>query len=156
MIQTNRYGPVRIRYVAFSGLKQNSNRSLNLNLAQTLVIHIFQSITRIITNNIPLESLKHVESNSAIISHSFSIQIESIFKLNQTYLLAYLIHIFCSVHPKNSNWLSLESSNHIEHHRIKKFQSWYVLTLCAFKSIQITNLIIIWILEFILEWFQLL
>jgi hypothetical protein len=34
-----------------------------------------------------LESLEHVESISAIIIHSFSIQIESIFKLNQTYLL---------------------------------------------------------------------
>jgi hypothetical protein len=34
----------------------------------------------------------------------------------------------------------LESSNHVEHHRTKKLQSWYVHTLCAFKSIQITNL----------------
>jgi hypothetical protein len=70
-----------------------------------------------------LESLEHVESNSALIIHSFSIQIESIFKLNQTHLLAYLIHIFCSVHPKITNLLSLESSKHVEHHRIKKRQS---------------------------------
>jgi hypothetical protein len=50
-----------------------------------------------------LESLEHVESNSALIIHSLSIQIKSIFKLNQTHLLAYLIHIFCSVHPKITN-----------------------------------------------------
>jgi hypothetical protein len=47
-----------------------------------------------ITNNISLETLRHVESINAIIFHSFGIQIESIFKLNQTYLLTYLNHTF--------------------------------------------------------------
>jgi hypothetical protein len=51
-----------------------------------------------------MESLEHVESISALIIHGFSIQFESIFKLKQTLLLAYLIHIFCSVHPNFSNW----------------------------------------------------
>jgi hypothetical protein len=34
-----------------------------------------------------MESLKHVESISALIIHRFSIQFESIFKLNQTHML---------------------------------------------------------------------
>jgi hypothetical protein len=34
-----------------------------------------------ITNNIPLESLEHVESISTIINHGFRIQTESIFKI---------------------------------------------------------------------------
>jgi hypothetical protein len=70
---------------------------------QTLINHIFWFIGPKITNNISLETLRHVESISAIIFHSFSIQIEVIFQLNQTYRLAYLIHIFYSMHPKITN-----------------------------------------------------
>jgi hypothetical protein len=70
---------------------------------KSLEIHIFWFLGPKITNNIPLETLEHVESISAIIFHSISIQIEVIFKLNQTYLLAYLSHIFCSTHPKITN-----------------------------------------------------
>jgi hypothetical protein len=50
-----------------------------------------------------MESLEHIESNSSLICHRFSIQFETIFKLNQTPLLTYLNHIFCSVHPKFTN-----------------------------------------------------
>jgi hypothetical protein len=49
----------------------------------------------------------------------------------------------------------MDSSEHVEHFRIKKHQSWYVHKLGAFKSIQITTLIIILILKMIFEWFQL-
>jgi hypothetical protein len=50
---------------------------LNLNSIQTLEIHIFCFITRKIANNMSLETLECVESNSAIIIHKFSIQVES-------------------------------------------------------------------------------
>jgi hypothetical protein len=79
------------------------NENLNLNSIQTLINHIFCFIGPKITNNIPLETLQHVESISALIFHSFSIQIESIFKLNQTYLLVCLIHNVCSKCPKITN-----------------------------------------------------
>jgi hypothetical protein len=89
--------------VAAPDLKQDSNRNLNQNSSKPLEIHIFRTMSPKITINIPLESLEHVESISALIIHMFSIQFESIFKLNQTHLLAYLIHIVCSVHPKITN-----------------------------------------------------
>jgi hypothetical protein len=63
----------------------------------------FKSVDPNSTNFMSLESLQSVESISAIKSHSFRIQIEFIFKLNQIYLLLYLIHIFCSTHPKITN-----------------------------------------------------
>jgi hypothetical protein len=56
-----------------------------------------------------LESLEHVESISALIIHSFNIQFETIFKLSQTHLLAYLNHICCSDYPKIANNMSLDS-----------------------------------------------
>jgi hypothetical protein len=56
-----------------------------------------------------LESLELVESISALIIHNFSIQFETIFKLNQTHLLDYLNHIFCSVDPKIAINMSLVS-----------------------------------------------
>jgi hypothetical protein len=42
--------------VAAPDLKQDSNRNLNQISIQSLEIHNFQSITRKIANNIPLES----------------------------------------------------------------------------------------------------
>jgi hypothetical protein len=51
----------------------------------------------------PLETLECVKSISAEKLHIFSIQIESIFKLNQTYLLVYLIRISCFEYPKITN-----------------------------------------------------
>jgi hypothetical protein len=54
-----------------------------------------------------LESLELVESISALIIHNFSIQ--TIFKLNQTNLLDYLNHIFCSIDPKIAINMSLVS-----------------------------------------------
>jgi hypothetical protein len=49
----------------------------------------------------------------------------------------------------------MDSLELVEHFRIKKHQIWYVHKLGTFKSIQITTLIIIWVLELILEWIQL-
>jgi hypothetical protein len=49
----------------------------------------------------------------------------------------------------------MESYEHVEHFRIKKYQSWYMHKLGTFKSIQITTLIIIWFLKMILGWIQL-
>jgi hypothetical protein len=56
-------------------------------LAAYFLIHRKSYTTQIWTNNMSMESLGSVESISAIKSHSFSIQIELIFKLNQIYLL---------------------------------------------------------------------
>jgi hypothetical protein len=82
MIRPNRYGPVRTRHVAVPIQIRFSNQIC----AKSLEIHNFCSVTQNLTNNIPLETLEHVESNSALIIRSFSIQFETIFKLNQTYL----------------------------------------------------------------------
>jgi hypothetical protein len=49
----------------------------------------------------------------------------------------------------------MDSSKYVEHFRIKKHQSWYVHKLGTFKYIQITTLIITWILKIILKWIQL-
>jgi hypothetical protein len=68
----NQYGRIKMRHVAAPDLKQDSNRNLNQISIQSLEIHNFQSVTQKITNNIPLETLRHVESNGAIIFHSFS------------------------------------------------------------------------------------
>jgi hypothetical protein len=62
--------------------------------------HIFRSITRKITNNIPLESLEHLESSSVTISYILWVQLETIFKLESNLLLTWLIHILSSVNPK--------------------------------------------------------
>jgi hypothetical protein len=50
-----------------------------------------------------MESLEYVESISALILHSFSTQIEIIFKSSQTFLLACLNHIFWFKCPKIMN-----------------------------------------------------
>jgi hypothetical protein len=89
--------PVRASKNAPRGCSDSNSiqiRFSNQICAKSLEIHNFCSVTRNLTNNIPLETLEHVESNSALIICSFSIQFETIFKLNQTYLLASLIHIF--------------------------------------------------------------
>jgi hypothetical protein len=103
IICLNRNQPIRHRHVVTPDLKHNSNRILNQISIEILKIHIFWSVTQKITNNMSLESLRHIESISAIIFHRFSIQFENIFKLNQTLLLAYLFHIFCFKCPKITN-----------------------------------------------------
>jgi hypothetical protein len=62
--------------------------------------HIFRSITRKITNNIPLESLRLLESSSTIKSYILWVQIETNFKLGLNLLLVCLIHTLSSVNPK--------------------------------------------------------
>jgi hypothetical protein len=145
-IRPNRYAPIRIDHVATSDLKRIRFRISNQIPFQSCKIHIFRFISPKIANNIPLESLGHLESSSTIISYILWVQFESIFRIKSNLRLTCLIHIFYSVYPKITNLLSLESSNLVEHHRIKKIQIWYVHTLCALKFVQITNLIIVWIL----------
>jgi hypothetical protein len=50
-----------------------------------------------------LESLGSLESSSTIKSYILWVQFETIFKLGSNLLLAGLIHIFSSVHPKITN-----------------------------------------------------
>jgi hypothetical protein len=63
-------------------------------------IHIFWSIDPKIANNTLLESLGIVLSSSSIKYYILWVQSETIFKLESTILLAWLIHIFSFVHPK--------------------------------------------------------
>jgi hypothetical protein len=70
------------------------------NYVQTLENHIFWSVIRKIANDIPLESLEHLESSNTIKSYILWVQFETIFKLESDLLLAWLIHIFCSANPK--------------------------------------------------------
>jgi hypothetical protein len=46
----------------------------------------------------------------------------------------------------------MDSSEHVEHSEIKKFQTWNVHRLATIKFIQITILGLIWIIKTILEW----
>jgi hypothetical protein len=73
------------------------------NYVQTLENHIFWSVIRKIANDMPLESLEHLESSGTIKLHILWVQFETIFKLESNHLLACLNHIFSFVSPKITN-----------------------------------------------------
>jgi hypothetical protein len=81
--------PVRAYQDQPRGLSEFKQNQIPFKSAATCKIHIKCSVGPKIENNIPLESLEHVQSSSTIISYILWVQFETIFKLESDLPLAY-------------------------------------------------------------------
>jgi hypothetical protein len=68
------------------GLLENKQNQIPLCFAATCKINRKSSVSPKITNDIPLESLEHLESSSTIKSYILWVQFETIFKLESNSL----------------------------------------------------------------------